>query len=219
MTPQQIIDDARILINDDNPLMPERFSDADLLAFVNEAVQRAAVVRPDLFLVTEDVTPTVGEVAQELPSTVTRISELHRVVDGDAIGEVDKETMDRSAPSWPTEAAGTPVNWMRHPRNPRKYFLYPSPATGTQITVEYVEVPSAYALGDTIILPDSYKSAMVDCVVALAEVVDNEHVETARAKSFFESFMQALGADLTQRALIDNENGQAPESRQERRRG
>lgn len=199
--------------------MPERFSDADLLAFVNEAIQRAAVVRPDLFLVSEDITPTVGQVEQTLPATVTRISELHRIVGGAALGEVDKETMDRSAPNWTTDTADTPVNWVRHPRNPRKYFLYPRPSTGTQIAAEFVEVPDAYALGDTMILPDSYKSAVIDCVVALAEIIDNEHVETARAKSFFESFMQALGADLSQRTLIDNENGQPAETRSDRRRG
>ena len=217
MTPQEIIDQARVLINDDNPLMPERFSDADLLGFVNQAVKRACSMRPDLFIVSTDVTPTVGQVEQELPNTVTRIMEVHRVVGGDAIGEVDKQTMDRSAPSWPTETAGTPVNWMRHPRNPRRYYLYPRPASGTQLAMEYIEVPDDYALGDSIALADSYKSALIDCVVYLAEVVDNEHVETQRAKKFNASFMQALGADFSQRTVVDNEDGQ-PDEQQPRRR-
>lgn len=219
MTPAEVINDARILINDDNVLMPERFSDADLLAFVNEAMQRACVVRPDLFIVSEDITPTVGEVTQALPASVTRILELNGVVDGGALGEVDKETMDRSAPTWRTDTPGTPVNWMRHPRNPRKYFLYPAPSTGTQIDAEYIELPTASALGDTLPLPDSYKAAVIDCVVALAEVVDNEHVETARAKSFFDSFMQALGADMSQRVLVDSEDGAVVREQPERRRG
>lgn len=208
MTPQQVIDQARVLINDDNALMPERFSDATLLGYVNQAMERACMVRPDLFIVNEDITPTPNQVEQEFDPSVTRIMEIHRVVGGGAIGEVDKETMDRSYPNWPTDTADTPVNWMRHPRNPRRYFLYPRPATGTQLAAEYIQVPGPYTLSDTIDLPDSYKSAIIDCVVFLAEVVDNESVDTQRAKAFMDSFMQALGADLTQRSLVDNESGQ-----------
>jgi len=215
MTPQQVIDQVRVLISDDNTLMPERFSDADLLGFVNQAVKRSSMLRPDLFIVDTDITPTAEQVEQELPATVTRIMEVHRVVGGGAIGEVDKETMDRSAPNWTTETPDVPVNWMRHPRNPRRYFLYPAPSTGTQISVEYIEVPSDYALGDTITLPDSYKGAIIDCTVYLAEVVDNEHVETQRAKTFLDSFMQAMGVDLTQRELVDTEQGK-PQEQQRR---
>lgn len=217
MTPQQVIDQVRVLISDDNALMPERFSDADLLGFVNQAIKRTAMVRPDLFITDTTVTPTADQVEQELSATVTRIMEVHRVVGGGAIGEVDKETMDRSAPDWTTETPGTPVNWMRHPRNPRRYFLYPAPSTGTQISVEYIEAPSDYALGDTIALPDSYKGAIVDCTVYLAEVVDNEHVETQRAKAFLDSFLQALGIDMTQRDVVDTEQGK-PQEQQQRRR-
>lgn len=213
MTPQQVIDQVRVLISDDNPLMPERFSDADLLGFVNQAVKRSSMLRPDLFIVDTTITPTADQVEQELPTTVTRIMEVHRVVGGGAIGEVDKETMDRSAPNWTTETPDTPVNWMRHPRNPRRYFLYPAPSTGTEISVEYIEVPSDYSIGATMALADSYRSAIVDCVVYLAEVVDNESVESERAKAFYTSFLQSLGADMSQREIVDNESGKADQRR------
>lgn len=216
MTPQQIIDEARVLINDDNALMTERFSDTDMLGYVNQAVKRACAVRPDLFIISTTVTPTVNQVEQELADSVTRLMEVHRVASGGAVGEVDKETMDRSYPNWTTDTADTPVNWMRHPRNPRRYFLYPRPATGTQLEVEYVQVPSDYALGDTIDMPDSYKTALIDCVVFLAEVIDNEHVMTERAKEFLRSFMQQLEGDFMQRRLVDNENGVVEEPQQRR---
>lgn len=217
MTPQQVIDDARIIISDDNPLMPERFSDADLLAFVNQSIKTTCSMRPDLFITNGTITPTVGSVEQELPAAVTRVMEIHRVVGGGAIGEVDKQTMDRSAPTWTTDTAGTPVNWMRHPRNPRRYYLYPAPATGTTIIAEYVQVPSDYILSDTIALPDSYKTAITHSVVGLAEFIDNEHVMTERAKAFFDSFVQAMQADFAQRRLVDKEDGSVEQ--QQNRRG
>lgn len=213
MTPQEVITQARVLINDDNALMPERYSDTELLGFVNQAIKRAAMVRPDLFIISNEITPTADQVEQELPTSVTRIMEVHRVVGGGAIGEVDKETMDRSAPDWTIEDSGTPVNWMRHPRNPRRYFLYPAPSTGTELSVEYIEVPDDYGLSDTMILADSYRSAIVDCVVYLAEVVDNESVETERAKAFYTSFLQSLGADMSQREVVDNESGKPDQRR------
>ncbi len=213
MTPQEVITQARVLINDDNSLMPERFSDTEMLGFVNQAIKRAAMVRPDLFIISDDITPIVDQVEQELSTNVTRIMEVHRVVGGGAIGEVDKETMDRSAPNWTTETSGATVNWMRHPRNPRRYFLYPAPSTGTEISVEYIEVPSDYSIGATMALADSYRSAIVDCVVYLAEVVDNESVESERAKAFYTSFLQSLGADMSQREIVDNESGKADQRR------
>ena len=213
MTPQEIITQARVTINDDNALMPQRFSDTVMLGFVNQAIKRASMVRPDLFITNTTVTPTVGAVEQELPATVTRIMEIHRVIGGGAIGEVDKETMDRSAPDCTITTNDAPVNWMRHPRNPRRYYLYPPPVTGTEIVAEYIEVPDDYLIGATIAMPDSYKTALIDCVAFLAEVVDNEHVETQRAKDFMNSFMQALGADFSQRAFVDSETGTPEEQR------
>lgn len=216
MTPQEIITEARKLINDDNALMPERFSNADLLGFVNQAIERACSMRPDLFIVSGTVTPTPDQVEQELPTSVTRMLEVHRIVGGSALREVDKETMDASAPTWTTATADTPVNWMRHKRNPRRYYLYPRPATGIELAVEYVEVPDAYALGDTIAMADSYKTALIDCVVYLAEVVDNEHVESQRAKELYDKFAQSLGVDFAQRSVVDNEDGQAEQQKRGR---
>jgi hypothetical protein len=82
-----------------------------------------------------------------------------------------------------------------------------------------VEVPSDYLIGATIGMPDSYKAALTYYVVYSAEVIDNEHAETARAKEFFNMFMQALQADMMQRNLVDSEDGAVEEVRSDRRRG
>jgi hypothetical protein len=54
-------------------------------------------------------------------------------------------------------------------------------------------------------LPDTYLPAAVDGVVYLAESVDNEHVNTGRAKLFQDSFNQVLAAGLQVRTLTDTE--------------
>jgi hypothetical protein len=42
-------------------------------------------------------------------------------------------------------------------------------------------------------------------VVFLASSIDDEHVNSNRAKLFLESFTSALGVDLQQQAILDNE--------------
>lgn len=211
MTPTDIIALVRPLIQDTNATR-YRYSNDMLLGFVNQTIKRMVPFRPDLFLSMETVSTTADNVNQTLPSDSVRLSEIYGVSGGDAVTEVNRETLDQMYPGWRSEASGTPVNWMRHPRNPNGYMLYPRPSTGISLIVEYAKVPSDYATGDTIDLPEAYKTIIVDGVVFMAESIDAEHVGNGRAKFFYDSFIEALGADFNQRAVTDSESGQVGQS-------
>jgi hypothetical protein len=72
--------------------------------------------------------------------------------------------------------------------------------------VEYVVEPTTYTINQTILyLKDTYLGVVVDGVVFLASSIDDEHVNSNRAKLFLDSFTQALGVDLQQQAILDNE--------------
>lgn len=216
MTPTEIIAAVRPLIQDTNATR-YRYSDELLLSFTNQIVKRIVPFRPDLFLSIETVPTTPSAVDQALPSDAVRLSEIYGVDGGDAVTEVNRETLDQMYPGWRVEAAGTPVNWMRHPRNPNRYMLYPRPSNGVQLIAEYVKVPADYADDDEIILPEAYKSIVVDGVVFMAESIDAEHVGNGRAKFFYDSFVEALGADFNQRAVVDSEGGQVGQSARRQR--
>lgn len=206
MTPQDVITDVRRLIQDESA--PLRYTDVVLLGFVNQTIRRMVMLRPDLFTTVTTIltTPNVSE--QSLPATAVRLVEIFRVQNGTSIEEVDRDQFDRAYPQWTTDAAGTPTKYMRHPRNPRAYFLYPRPSAGIVLVGEYVVTPPAYTLSANItVLPDAYFSALVDGTVFLAESVDNEHVNSGRAKLFLDSFTQSLGVDLQSRNITDLENG------------
>ena len=206
MTPQDVITEVRRLIQDESA--PLRYSDTVLLGFVNQTLKRMAILRPDLFSLITNIPTTANSVVQNCPSDSVRLVEIFQVVGGNAITEVSRDTLDQSTPSWVAETAGTPVNYVRHVRNPNRFFLYPAPTTGTQLTAEYIQSPPAYTLGQTVaLLPDSYLSTVVDGTVYLAESVDNEHVNSGRAKLFFDSFTQSLGVGLQSRAITDTEEG------------
>ncbi len=211
MTPTEIIAVVRPLIQDTNAAR-YRYSDDLLLSFTNQIIKRMVPFRPDLFLSVETVSINAGVIDQTLPADSVRLAEIYGVVGGDAVTEVNRETLDQMYPAWRSEAAGTPVNWMRHPRNPNNYMLYPRPSSGVQLTAEYVKVPADYAAGDDIVVPDAYKPIIVDGVVFMAESIDAEHVGNGRAKFFYDSFIEALGADFNQRAVVDSESGQVGQS-------
>ncbi len=203
MTPTDIIVECRRLLND--TLTPYRYSDAMLLGYVNQILKRTAVLRPDLFGETGDIAVAANTTLQSLPADAHRLIDIFQVKDGDTVTEVDRETMSRNYPAWMSDAAGTPVNFMRHVRNPTKFFLYPKPVVGTVLVGEYAKVPVDYTISQSITQPpSSFFGALVDGVVFLASSVDDEHVNSGRAKMFLDSFTQQLGVSLQNRALNDS---------------
>jgi len=206
MTPQDVITEVRRLIQDESA--PLRYSDAVLLGFVNETLKRMAVLRPDLFSYIGEIGTLADNPIQSCPADSVRLIEIFRVKNGNAITEVSRDTLDQSTPGWVAETPGTPVNYVRHVRNPNKFFLYPPPVGGTILVAEYVQAPRTYGLSEAIdLLPDSYLPTVVDGTVYLAESIDNEHVNSGRAKLFFDSFTQTLGVGLQSRQITDTEEG------------
>lgn len=206
MTPAEVIAEVRRLIQDTKT--PYRYSDTMLLGFVNQTLKRIAMIRPDLFAVITDISTTPDTVVQSVPTDALRLIELFSVKGGGALVEVTRDTLDQTAPGWVAETPGVPINYMRHVRNPYRYFLYPAPVTGIELVGEYAKAPPYYAIDAEIVeLQDVYFPVVVDGVVFLAESVDNEHVNSNRAKLFQDAFIQALGVSLQSRTLTDTETG------------
>ena len=204
-----VVTEARRLLQDINS--PQRYSDAVLLGFANQTLKRMAVLRPDLFAYIGEITCTAGQVLQSPPSDSIRIVEIFQVKDGAGVTEVDRKTLDQTYPGWMNDAAGAAVNWMRHVRNPNKFFIYPKAPVGQVLIGEYAKTPTDYAGTDTVdLLPDAYFPMVVDGTVFLAESVDNEHVNSNRAQLFQQSFTQALGVSAQARVMTDTEEAGLP---------
>ena len=171
MTPQDVITEVRRLIQDESA--PLRYSDTVLLGFVNQTLKRMAVLRPDLFTVIANVSTTANVITQTLPAGSTRLVEVFAVASGAAVEEVDRDLFNRAYPSWSTDPAGVPTKYMRHPRNPTSYFLYPRPQAGVQMLAEYVVWPINYTLAAILSgLPNTVPGYSVDrwCAGAMTSV-------------------------------------------------
>jgi hypothetical protein len=184
----------------------QRYSDAELLGFANQALKRIAVLRPDLFAKIAEFTTTAGEVLQTAPSDSLRIMEVFRVKDGAAIRETNRLTLDQTYPDWANDDPGATVNWMRHPRNANRFFIYPKAPASQILIIEYSQSPKTYSLGEAVeLLADAYFPVVVDGTIFLAESIDNEHVNSNRAQLFQQSFVQALSTNFQARPVTDTE--------------
>lgn len=201
-----VITEVRRIIQDTNT--PYRYSDDVLLGFANQALKRIAVLRPDLFAYIGDITCTDGEVVQSAPSDSIRLIEVYRVKNGNGVIETNREALDQAYPTWMNDAASSAVNFMRHVRNPNKFFIYPKAPAGQVLVGEYAQTPPDYdGVTPVALLPDAYEPVVIDATVFIAESVDNEHVNSQRAQLFQASFTQALGVAAQSRAITDPERG------------
>lgn len=202
MTPNEVIAEVRRIIQDTRD--PYRYSDAVLLGFVNQTLKRMVMLRPDLFAVIGDFVTATGTALQSCPADSTRLIEIFQVKGGNAVTEVNRSTLDRTVPEWLNETPGQPVNFMRHVRNPNRFFVYPAPAASVVLVGEYAQTPPDYTIDQEITFPtDTYFPAVIDGTVFLAESIDNEHVNSGRAKLFQDAFVQALGVSLQSRTITD----------------
>ena len=201
-----VITEVRRIIQDTNT--PYRYSDDVLLGFANQALKRIAVLRPDLFAYIGDITCTDGEVVQSAPSDSIRLIEIYRVKGGNGVIETNREALDQAYPTWMNDTAANAVNFMRHVRNPNKFFIYPKAPAGQILVGEYAQTPPDYdGVTPVALLPDAYEPVVIDATVFIAESVDNEHVNSQRAQLFQSSFTQALGVAAQSRAITDPERG------------
>jgi|TARA_Y100000310_G_C20699197_1_gene828093 hypothetical protein len=201
-----VITDVRRIIQDETATF--RYSDAFMLAMGNQALKRIQLLRPDLFAKTGTMTCVEDQVLQSAPDDSLRIIEVLSI-NGTGVGlvEANRETLDQTLPTWPNDTAAAAINWMRHVRNPNKFFIYPQAPAAQTLDIEYSQVPTTYDGSTTItLLPDAFFPVVVDVMVFLLESVDNESVTTGRAKLYKESYIEMLGVNKGSTPLTDTED-------------
>ena len=205
MTPAGIITEVRRLLQDSDTT--QRYSDTVLLGFVNQTLKRTALLRPDLFARQTTMTCETNAVVQSAPNDSYRMMDVFSVVGGGGVVETTREQLDQARPTWVTDVSGSTENWMRNLRNPNKFFIYTKSPAGQQLNIEYSQTPIDYASGDTILfIPETHFPTIVDGAVFLAESIDNEHVNSGRAKLYYDAFIQGLSGSASNRLIADSES-------------
>lgn len=192
MTPESVIKKARYLLNDETA--PYRWSDDEMLAWVNECLMAMVDLRPDLFNQLVEHTCVQGAEQQCAAPRLRLVQNVLRVTGGNAVNDTSREALDMYNPSWYTMTPATAVNWMPHPESPAKFYLYPPAPIGQKVDVRIVQAhPVLTSASDSIAIPDNYEAAITAYTVARCEAKDDEQVNSGRMQAFMSDFAGMLG--------------------------
>lgn len=186
-----------------------RYSDAFLLRKIDLVVRHMATVRPDLFTYIGTMTCVAGSL-QTAPADSIRLMDVLRNRNGVPLKEANQEAMDLMIPQWPTDTSAPATNWMRYPRAPNQFFVYPPAANGDALTISYARVTPLTTTGAVVPLQDAYFSTTVFGAVWLVESIDAEHTESGRAAAFEKAFSSALASGMATRQITDSASAGVP---------
>lgn len=204
-TAQQTIDLARDTLQD---AAKTRMPDAEGLRYLNAGLQVFAVVRPDLFVVQGEITPTVGSAEQVIADAdILAVQDIIAVKGANAVTICSLDLLNRSVPGWRREKAANPIHWMPWPedaskRDARKYLLYPPPKTGVVLIASTVKAPADLLLANDVPLPIAYKDVLAHYIVYRSESKDDEHVLSARAATSLAFVERVLGVSLQSKVTV-----------------
>ena len=193
ITARQIMRTARDIITDTEEGF-YRQSDDELLRYVNDGLRECALLVPQLFYVTGDMEcmPNATEQGLAFDDALT-LAEVIRVRDGRMILPCDMLSFSAFNPGWGNDPQGEALHWMRHPSDLLRFYLYPKAPYGQVIEVKYVRNPAPVLIDELIEeVSPSLHPALVNYVVAKAEMKDDEHVNSGRSVAAYQQFVGLL---------------------------
>lgn len=181
------------LVDIDHVTWPE----ANLLAYLNEALRATALVKPDLVTRQESI-PLAAGVLQALPADGIALIAITRNTAGTqrVVTEVDAQLLAESQRFWP---AGTQVTAVEHftvnPASPRQFDVYP-PNNGTGAVIAlYGVVPTLLStVSDTLPVLETYQQPLVQYVVSRAYAANTKRQDLVKESAAMQNWARAIGA-------------------------
>jgi len=195
-----------------------RWSQADLLGFLNIAEKQIVFLKPSSYTVTGTY-QLVSGTRQSLPDgtasfadpslvTLAMAIELIRVIrnmgsdgltEGDAITSINPKDLDECIPSWRAATANaTVLHSVFEPTDRSNFDVYPPQPSGSSpgwVEVLYSAVPPGILISGDTNLGDEYAEATKEYMKYLAYDVDaaNSQFSAQRAAQHLNSFMLLIG--------------------------
>lgn len=188
---RDVLDRARILLQDEGRETPTsrvdptlyRWTDAELITWVNDGLDAAARINPALF-----TKPLTHSCTAGYYQTLA-LARAVRVVDVVGVTVCDEATLTQFSPGWQVSAAGPAVNWMRAPGDENSFMVYPPSASNQTLAVMVVQAhPRVNDGADVIDLPETHIPALAQFVVGMAESKDDEQINAQRQQAAMANF-------------------------------
>jgi len=218
LTGTNIIDRARLTLQDSSGV---RWTDAELLIYINDAQREIVNFRPEATATHANLQLSTGT-EQTLPSGGLRLIKVTRNMSGtasDATGAksiriVEEDLLNSIEPDWhdPTvtgsSAHGSIIkNYLFDPDDPKKFYVYPGVASGSNAYVEliYSKLPTDLSSGSsTIDLEDTYGNAILNFVLYRAYLKDAEFAgNQQRTATHYQLFIGSISGGGNAEAILD----------------
>ena len=187
-----------------------RWSEAELLRYINDAQREIVNLRPDASADHANVQLSTGT-EQAIPDVGLRLIKVVRnmsAAGGSATGKrtiriVDREILDTLEPDWHDpavtgEAAHTTSvkHYVFDEDDPRKYYVYPGVAGNAYVEIVFSRTPTDLAnTSATLYIDDIYANAVIDYALYRAYLKDAEFAgNQQRAGMHYQLFTSSLGA-------------------------
>lgn len=203
MNVSDVISRARTLLNDTDAT-GYRWSQQDLIDYINDAQRMIAVLRPDSSSGTTVATLVAGT-KQTIPSGGFRILDIPRNIGSDgstpgrAIRIVDRDVLDQFEPGWHSATKKSEVkHYTYDERFPLEYFVYPPVNAGVKIEVRFGKFPTVLtATGDALSISDAYFEVILNYVMYRCYLKDAEFSgNAALAAQYLQAASGLLGVKI-----------------------
>lgn len=190
---QDVINRARILLVDPDGI---RWTDTELVGWVNDAQRSIAVVKPNASATTASFACAAGT-KQTLPADALYLIDVVRNLGGTrrAIRCVARSILDAESPDWHGAAEVSICRAFAYDdRQGVTFYVFPPLAAATAIEVVYSTAPAAVTLGGSLTIPDMYSPAVLDYIMyrALSKDVDYA-ANVGQAETYRVRFLETLG--------------------------
>ena len=204
LVPSDIVADAAKVLND---LGYDRWSQADLVGYLNNGLLQIALVRPDAFSKTESVLLAEGT-RQTIPTTGLRLLDVVRNMGangstpGYPITKTDRDSLDLFNRLWHKQTGKAAVkNYFHDERTPKDFYVAPPVQAAAEGAVYaeiiYAKIPTPVDPADLITpiaVDDVYRGPLKDWILrdAFAVEIASQASQTLSAR-YEQSFYNGLG--------------------------
>lgn len=171
ITAASILGKARIILQD---VTPVRFSNDELLGWLNSGQRDIVIEKPDACVVVASVKLASGTL-QSIPAAAVRLIRAVRNMGttGSAPGRpvklIGMETLDRANPDWHSAKAADAVKeYMFDELDPRHFYVSPPNTGNGYLEIVTSSSPVDAILNGAISIDDIYETALCDYVLARA---------------------------------------------------
>lgn len=192
----KIVSDAAIVLQD---ITFQRWTQAELLGWLNVVRRAAASIRPDMFIATTAVKLAAGA-RQALPAQGHRLIRLNSnmgtsgTTPGKSILAASRDHLDAQNRNWRTAGALDDVDCYSYDAGSPLEFWVSPPNTGNgYVEMTYAVIPADIALTDPIGCADIFQAPLLDGVLARAFAKDSDQGGSAAlATAYYQSFTAGL---------------------------